>query len=110
MIALKDGELEDVRSRVNEVIAERDRTQHKAAEKARVLEQQLESDCVQVELKLLCALENLHQLAIQREKDAMDEERKRMSLWVPDVKDIYNKEVSGRTYQCALEGEKSTCS
>ena len=77
-IASKDGELEDLRSEFNEAKAESDRAQRDAAEKVRVLEQQLESEHVQAELALLRALENLHaehQVAIQREKDAMDNKR-----------------------------------
>ena len=94
-ITSKDGELEDLRSQINEARAESDQAQHEAAEKVRVLEQQLESERVQAELALLRALENLraeHQLAIQREKDAMDAERKRMSAWIQDVKDSCDKD------------------
>ena len=93
-ITSKDGELEDLRSQINEARAESDQAQHEAAEKVRVLEQQLESERVQAELALLRALENLRaeqQLAIQREKDAMDAERKRMSAWIQDVKDSCDK-------------------
>ena len=52
-----------------------DRAQYEAAKQVWVLEQQLESEHVQVELAFLCALENLcakHQLAIQHKKDTMD--------------------------------------
>ena len=110
-IASKDGKLEDLRSRVDEAKAERDRAQHDAAETARILEQQLESERVQAELKLLRALKNLraeHQLVIQREKDAMDEERKRMSAWVQDVKDSCDREK--KCLEERIEGERSTCS
>ena len=93
-IVSKDGELESLRSRIDEAKAESDReidrVQCEAAEKVRTLEQQLESECVQAELAMLRALEALranHQLASQREKDAIDEERKRMSAWIKDVKD-----------------------
>ena len=61
--------------------AESERAHHEAAEKIRELERQLDSERVQAELVHLRALERLraeHQLAIQREKDAMDEERKRI--------------------------------
>ena len=66
-IASKDGELEDLRSQINEAKAESERAQHEAAEKVRMLEQQLESERVQAELAHLRALEGLraeHQLAI----------------------------------------------
>ena len=92
---MKDGELEDLRSQLNEAKAETNQAHDEAAEKVRVLEQQLESERVQAELAHLRALESLraeHQLAIQREKDAMDEERRRMSAWVKDVKDSCDKE------------------
>ena len=67
VITSKGGELEDLRSQINEARAESDQAQHEAAKKVRVLEQQLESEHVQAELALLRALENLraeHQLAI----------------------------------------------
>jgi chromosome segregation ATPase len=97
-IVSRDGELEDLRSQLNEANAESERAHTGAAAKVRELEQQLESERVQAELLHLCALERLraeHQLAIQREKDAMDEERKRMSAWVQDVKDSCDKASGG---------------
>ena len=90
-IASKDGELEDLRSQLDEVKAESERAHHEAAGKIRELEQQLESERVQAELVHLRALKRLraeHQLVIQREKDAMDEERKRISAWMQDVKEL----------------------
>ena len=94
-IASKDGELGDLRSRVDEAKAETERMQRDTTERMRLLEQQLESERVQSELAHLRALEKLraeHQLAIQREKDAVDEERQRMSAWIKDVKDGCEKE------------------
>ena len=98
-IVSKDGELESLRPRIDEAKAESDRAidpvQREAAEKVRTLEQQLESERVQAELAMLRALEALradHQLASQREKDAMDEERKRMSAWIKNVKDSCDKD------------------
>ena len=61
----------------------------------RELEQQLDSERVQTELVHLHALERLrakHQLAIQWDKDALNEEQKQMSAWVQDVKDSCDKE------------------
>ena len=75
----------------HEVKAESARAHHEAAGKIRELEQQLESERVQAELVHLRALKRLraeHQLVIQREKDAMDEERKRISAWMQDVKEL----------------------
>ena len=72
-----------------------ERVQRDTTERLRLLEQQLESERVQAELFHLRALEKLraeHQSAIQREKDAVDEERKQMSAWIKDVKDGCNKE------------------
>ena len=86
------------RTQLDKVKAESERAHHEAAGKIRELEQQLESERVQaklVHLRALRALERLraeHQLAIQRGKDAMDKEQKRMSAWVQDVKDSCNKE------------------
>ena len=112
-IVSKDEELDNLRSQLNEAKAESDRAHHKAAETVRVLEQQLESERVQAELTHLRALESLraeHQLAIQREKDAMDEERKRMSVWVQDVKDSCDKEKKHLEERVeALLKEKETC-
>ena len=81
-ITLKDGELEDLRSQVDEARAEVGRTQREAAGKVRAMEQQLDNERVQAELAMLRALEALrteHQLAIKREKDLMDDERRRMT-------------------------------
>ena len=55
---------------------------------------QLECENVRVELAILHAVETLptkHQLAIQREKDGMDDDRRRMSAWIHDVKDSCDK-------------------
>ena len=94
-ITSKDDELKDLRCKLNEAKAESDLAQREAAKKVRVLEQLLEREHVQAELALLRALKNLraeHQVAIQREKDAMEEERKRMSVWIQDVRDSCNME------------------
>ena len=77
-ISSNDGELEDLRSQITKAKAESERAQREAAEKVWMLEQQLESECVQAELAHLRALKGLHtehQLVIQREQDAMDKER-----------------------------------
>ena len=58
----------------------------------------MERERVQAELALLRALENLcveHQVVIQREKDAMEDERKRMSAWIHDIRDSCDKERVG---------------
>ena len=67
-------EMASWRTCINEAMAESERAQHVAAEKVGMLEQQLESEHVQVELAHLHALKGLCALVIQREKDAMDEE------------------------------------
>ena len=70
-ITLKDGELEDLRSQVDEARAEVGRAQREAAGKVRVMEQQLDNERVQAELAMLRALGALcaeYQLAINEKR------------------------------------------
>ena len=97
-IEAKDEEVRDLRSQLEEAESKAEGAQQEAQEKelaCRTLEQQLETERLQAEVKLLRALESLrdeHQKAIQREKDAMDEERKRMAEWIRDVKDGWEQD------------------
>ena len=86
-IASKDEELRDVRSQCELAV---EKAQREAAGKVSAVELQLESERTQAELTRLRALEALrveHHAAVQREKDAMDSERTRLSAWVQDVCD-----------------------
>ena len=94
----KDRELSELRTAIDHTNAEAAGAKAEAEKHSltvRTLERDLENERLRADLAMLRALENLrseHRDELEREKEQMKEERKRMEQWMNDVKESFQRD------------------